>query len=951
MVNWMAIPNVVKKMINSTRCDKTFDDNSSYDGDTSESGSEKIPNNNGYYKNLRYLEPNGSSSEFIDETSEEDTSFSITGESDEYPSDSDEIFVNGKEIASKLYVVDKLGKGGFGVVYKVRRANDGEDEKFFAMKVSSKRNRLYDIEHEIFILNNMKDSPYFCKPYVFGKLYGRTILVMTMLGSTLNEIRKRQDNHSFDLYTTACLGMQCIEAIEHLHRKFFLHNDIKGHNFATGVGTNLKNIYLFDFGLSESLVIINRQKNEYAFKSEVRTKKFSGTHIYASPYHNHGYTRSFRDDLFSFFYMIVEFYKGTLPWRNVPSSLCGFFQIRFENKMLIQLPLEFLHIYKYIKGLKFDDMPDYEIIKKYLTMIVERCRRQGYDDPYSCFTIYEKYRKIPIEQLASDAVFEQAQQAKMQPRTGNKFIDMLHENGIPIGSSLKGIEQALRTQKEMENNDPTEQIAKAVFEKFQKQILPGLVANMIAGKNPFQMPGGGGPMPRTMAQGAMTMNPSDPPLGTELAKHFRESFQKNIERLQTNQFAMNPIIAERLDTNIRKSDKKYLSNENEDDYIDDSSEQPELSVPLSHNKPKIDDRYPEVENFDDVFKRRRRPREADLEASINQFIASDPKAALVLGLNDIDIDKNDGMLTDVRQSPIDLSTSMKKELEPMMTEEEISYALSDPEDLLAPIKPLMNPNPQAGYVTPRKNPKRPRKMLPLMIGVAKDDNIFDNMKKQPLPNIDDSYENDDEPTSTLTTTSEKRKSPIKIETSTDNKQHSRVLENLKNNPGLVALFEGTDLAEKLDKPSFMSDSQRGYTRGNAITTYPRMYSAKIYGEEPTIYDKKTKQIVEEREIPPLFFVPKGRHTRLRWTTATEQEIPGIGSRFIVPSLDPTRPAINSVMSTQGKERNEYETTWKIPNGWNSGDIFGISMNSKTEKLIGGDGIVDFPAMGRDVIFG
>lgn len=32
------------------------------------------------------------------------------------------------------------------------------------------------------------------------------------------------------------------------------------------------------------------------------------------------------------------------------------------------------------------------------------------------------------------------------------------------------------------------QIFKAILEKFQKQILPGIVANAIAGRNPFQMP-------------------------------------------------------------------------------------------------------------------------------------------------------------------------------------------------------------------------------------------------------------------------------------------------------------------------------------------------------------------------------------------------------------------------------------------------------------------------------
>lgn len=379
MINWMKIPNAVRKIIKPTSHNQKGNDNDMRREDSSTTASEDFSVNDTSSSNYNKL-----TSSFTDESYIEETSLSSDTESSSSTSNDDEIFVSGKEIGPSLVVVDRLGKGGFGVVYKVCHTIDEDRKEYYAMKVSSKKNHLYDIEHEIFVLNNMKGSPYFCKTYIFGKLFDRTIIVMTMLGSTLNEIRKKQKSLSYSLYTTAALGLQCLGAIEHLHQKFFLHNDIKGHNFATGINENSKNIYLFDFGLSESLVIINRSKDEYAFKSEVRTKKFSGTHIYASPYHNHGYTRSFRDDLYSFFYMLVEFYKGTLPWRNLPSSLCGFFQIRFENKLLSLLPLEFLHIYKYIRSLQFDDMPDYEVIRKYLTIIIERHRRLGANDPFTC---------------------------------------------------------------------------------------------------------------------------------------------------------------------------------------------------------------------------------------------------------------------------------------------------------------------------------------------------------------------------------------------------------------------------------------------------------------------------------------------------------------------------------------------------------------------------------------
>lgn len=82
---------------------------------------------------------------------------------------------------------------------------------------------------------------------------------------------------------------------------------------------------------------------------------------------------------------------------------------------------------------------------------------------------YKKYKKVPVEQLAAEAVMQQAEMTRLEPKTGNKLIDMLHENGIPIGNSLKGLEQAIKTQREIENTDPAQQVfvPHLFFAKFQ----------------------------------------------------------------------------------------------------------------------------------------------------------------------------------------------------------------------------------------------------------------------------------------------------------------------------------------------------------------------------------------------------------------------------------------------------------------------------------------------------
>ena len=105
------------------------------------------------------------------------------------------------------------------------------------------------------------------------------------------------------------------------------------------------------------------------------------------------------------------------------------------------------------------------------------------------------------------------------------------------------------------------------------------------------------------------------------------------------------------------------------------------------------------------------------------------------------------------------------------------------------------------------------------------------------------------------------------------------------------------------------------------------------------------QVIEERPVPPLIWTPKGRHTRLRWTGATEKEIPGLGGRFILPSLDPTVPAVNTAYSTQGRAREEWDSTFKIPNYWNAGDEAGFSVKHTSKRFVGGNGGFDMPAMG------
>jgi casein kinase I family protein HRR25 len=77
-----------------------------------------------------------------------------------------------------------------------------------------------------------------------------------------------------------------------------------------------------------------------------------------------------RDDLESLAYMLIYFLRGSLPWKKLKGStvsetwdLIRDKKIETEPLLTVGLPAEFDVLYKYTRGLEFDDLPDYAGIR------------------------------------------------------------------------------------------------------------------------------------------------------------------------------------------------------------------------------------------------------------------------------------------------------------------------------------------------------------------------------------------------------------------------------------------------------------------------------------------------------------------------------------------------------------------------------------------------------------
>lgn len=159
--------------------------------------------------------------------------------------------------------------------------------------------------------NTKQAQPHVCEYVSSGNTSTFTYLVMQLVGQSLADLRRACPDSKFTGSTGTRLAMQSIDAIESLHRIGFLHRDIKPANFAMGRGPQQRNVYLLDFGLCRQYITKDGQ-----LRPPRNAAGFRGTIRYASINTHMRKDLGRLDDMWSLFYMMVEFHQGVLPWKK-----------------------------------------------------------------------------------------------------------------------------------------------------------------------------------------------------------------------------------------------------------------------------------------------------------------------------------------------------------------------------------------------------------------------------------------------------------------------------------------------------------------------------------------------------------------------------------------------------------------------------------------------------------
>ncbi|EMP32661.1 Tau-tubulin kinase 1 [Chelonia mydas] len=238
-------------------------------------------------------------------------------------------------VKDRWKVLKKIGGGGFGEIYE---AMDLLTRENVALKVESAQQPKQVLKMEVAVLKKLQGKDHVCRFIGCGRNEKFNYVVMQLQGRNLADLRRSQPRGTFTLSTTLRLGKQILESIEAIHSVGFLHRDIKPSNFAMGrLPSTYRKCYMLDFGLARQYTNTN---------GEVRPEM--GRH----------------DDLWSLFYMLVEFAVGQLPWRKIKDKeQVGMIKEKYEHRMLLKhMPSEFHLFLDHIANLDYFTKPDYQLI-------------------------------------------------------------------------------------------------------------------------------------------------------------------------------------------------------------------------------------------------------------------------------------------------------------------------------------------------------------------------------------------------------------------------------------------------------------------------------------------------------------------------------------------------------------------------------------------------------------